>query len=131
MRLRIARSTWEFETLPLDRYLETIAAAGFDASDIHIPSLRESPEETRALHARITSESRTPEEHCTSLAGRFALAARCAPVHINCHTGKDTFSKDENLALFREALALSRRHGVPVSRGPAPLWPTCRTSRSL
>jgi len=123
MRLRIARSKWDFEDLPLDRFLETITAAGFDASDIHLPSLRESPEETRALHARhriplvamITSEGRTPEEHCASLAARFALAARCAPVHINCHTGKDTFSTEENLAVFREALGLSRRYGLSVS----------------
>ncbi len=123
MRLRIARSKWDMDALPLDRFLVMIGTAGFDATDIHIPSLRESPEETAALHARhgiplvamITSEGRTPEEHCSSLAGRFALAARCAPVHINCHTGRDTFSRDENLTVFREALALSRRFGVSVS----------------
>jgi len=123
MRLRIARSKWDFDDTPLDRFLATIAAAGFDASDIHIPSLRETPEETEALHARhgialvamITSEGRTPGEHCASLAARFALAARCAPVHINCHTGKDTFSTEENLAVLREAGALSRRYGIPVS----------------
>ncbi len=123
MRVRIARSKWDFEDLSLDRFLAMIAAAGFDASDIHIPSLRESPEETRSLHARhgialvamITTEGRTPGEHCASLAGSFATAARCAPVHINCHTGKDTFSKEENLAVFREALSLSRRYGISVS----------------
>jgi sugar phosphate isomerase/epimerase len=123
MRLRIARSKWDMDALPLDRFLVMIAAAGFDASDIHVPSLRESPEETAALHAHhgiplvamITSEGRTPEEHCVSLGVRFALAARCAPVHINCHTGRDTFSRDENLAVFREALALARRFGISVS----------------
>jgi hypothetical protein len=123
MRLRIARSKWDLDDLPLEEFLGRIADAGFDASDIHIPSLRESPEETAALHARrgialvamITSEGRTPEEHRSSLAGRFALAARCAPVHINCHTGRDTFSRDENLAILREALALSRRHGITIS----------------
>ncbi len=123
MRLRIARSKWDMDDVPLDRFLRTIAAAGFDASDIHIPSLRESPEETASLHARhgialvamITSEGRSPEEHCASLGDRFALAARCAPVHINCHTGRDTFSLDENLAVFREALALGRRAGISVS----------------
>ena len=123
MRLQIARSKWDMDELPLDRFLSTIAAAGFEASDIHIPSLREPPEETAALHARhrialvamITSEGRTPGEHCSSLGERFALAARCAPVHINCHTGKDTFSRDENLAVIREALGLGERFGIPVS----------------
>jgi sugar phosphate isomerase/epimerase len=123
MRLRIARSKWDLDDLPLDRFLATIAAAGFGASDIHIPSLRESPAETAALHARhgialvamITSEGTTPAEHCASLADRFAAAALCAPVHINCHTGRDTFSRDENLAVVREALALGRRFGIPVS----------------
>jgi len=123
MRLRIARSKWDMDDLPLDRFLEKIAAAGFDASDIHIPSLRESPEQTAGLHARhgialvamITSEGRTPEEHCASLRERFALAARCAPVLINCHTGRDTFTREENLAVFRESLALSRRSGIPLT----------------
>ncbi len=123
MRLRIARSKWDMDDLPLDRFLSSIAAAGYDASDIHIPSLRESPEETAALHARygltlvamITSEGRSPEEHRSSLGERFALAARCSPVHINCHTGRDIFSRDENLAIFREAIALARRHGIPAS----------------
>jgi sugar phosphate isomerase/epimerase len=123
MRLRIARSKWDMDDLPLDRFLSTIAAAGFDASDIHIPSLRESPGETASLHARhgialvamITSEGRTPEEHRSSLASRFALAAGCAPVHINCHTGRDTFSRDENLAIIREADALGKRAGITVS----------------
>ncbi|HMK39681.1 MAG TPA: hypothetical protein VK569_10095, partial [Bacteroidota bacterium] len=114
MRLRIARSKWDMDDLPLDRFLGKIAAAGFDASDIHIPSLRESPEAAADLHARhgmslvamITTEGRTPEEHCASLRERFALAARCNPVLINCHTGRDTFSREGNLAVFRESLAL-------------------------
>jgi len=123
MRLRIARSKWDMEGMPLGEFLQAIAGAGFDASDIHIPSLRESPEETAALHARfrlplvamITSEGRTPEEHCASLEERFRIAARCAPVHINCHTGRDIFSRDENLAILRAAQDLSARYGVPLS----------------
>jgi len=123
MRLRIARSKWDMDPVPLAEFLQTIAGAGFDASDIHIPSLRESPEETAALHARlgmalvamITTEGRTPEEHRASLDERFRLAARCAPVRINCHTGRDIFAHDENLAILRAAQDLSARYGIPVS----------------
>ena len=123
MRLRIARSKWDMDPLPLEEFLQKIAGAGFDASDIHVPSLRETPEEAAALHARmgiplvamITSEGRTPEEHRASLEERFRVAARCAPVHINCHTGRDTFTPAENLAICRAALELSRRFGIPLS----------------
>jgi len=123
MRLRVARSKWDMDPVPLGEFLQAIAGAGFDASDIHIPSLRETPEETAALHARfglplvamITTEGRTPEEHRASLEERFRLAARCAPVHINCHTGRDTFTRDENLSIVRAAHDLSARHGIPLS----------------
>jgi len=123
VRVRIARSKWDMEGTPLAEFLQAVAGAGFDATDIHIPSLRETPGETAALHARfglplvamITTEGRTVEEHRASLDERFRLAARCAPVHINCHTGRDTFSRDENLAICRDALALSRRFSIPLS----------------
>jgi len=123
MRILIARSKWDFDALPLGDFLERIRGAGFEASDIHLPSLRESPEEIAALHARhgialvgmITSEGTTPEEHCAFLEQRFALAARCAPVHLSCHTGKDYFTRDENLRILRAAGEMSRRYGVPLS----------------
>lgn len=119
----IARSKWDFDPLPLDDFLRKVRTAGFEASDIHLPSLKETPEETAVLHrthgihlvGMITSEGATPEEHCRSLEERFALAARSAPVHLNCHTGRDIFSRDENLRIFRAAAGLSRRFGISVS----------------
>jgi sugar phosphate isomerase/epimerase len=123
MQVLIARSKWDWDTLPLDDFLAKIKRAGFGASDIHIPSLRESPEEIAALHAKhglplvamITSEGDSPAEHCASLESRIPLAARCAPVHANCHTGKDIFSHEENTAIFRAAADLARRHNVNLS----------------
>jgi sugar phosphate isomerase/epimerase len=123
MRIALARSKWDFDPLPLDDFLRKIRAAGFDASDIHLPSLKETPEETVALHrahgislvGMIISEGSTPEEHCRSLEERFALAARCAPVHINCHTGRDVYTQEDNLRIFRTAIDLSARHGIPMS----------------
>ncbi|MEW6510966.1 MAG: TIM barrel protein [Bacteroidota bacterium] len=123
MRILVARSKWEFDTLPLDDFLRKISGAGFDASDIHLPSLKESPEETAALHHRyrlslmalITSEGKTPEEHCRSLEERLALAARCSAGHVNCHTGRDIFTPEENITIFRAAADLARRYGLPIS----------------
>lgn len=123
MRILIARSKWDFDPLPLDDFLRTIRSAGFDASDIHLPPLKETPEEAAALHrahglrlvGMITTEGATPEEHCRSLEERFALAARSAPVHINCHTGRDIFTQEENLRIVRAALDASRRFGISIS----------------
>lgn len=123
MQVLTARSKWDFDPLPLDDFLRKIKAAGFDASDIHLPSLKESPEETAGLHQRhgialvgmITSEGLTPGEHCTFLDQRFSLAARSGATHVNCHTGKDHFTRDENLQIFRVAHELSKRHGIGIS----------------
>lgn len=123
MQVLIARSKWDMDALPLDGFLAKIRDAGFGASDIHLPSLRESPEEIAALHAKhglllvgmITSEGKTPEEHCAFVEQRVALAARCAPVHVNCHTGKDYYTREENIAIFRAAENAARRHGLRLS----------------
>jgi hypothetical protein len=63
----------------------------------------------------ITTEGRTPEEHIASLARGFELAARSGAVHLNCHTGKDYFPLEKNLAIFSRSFELSREYRIPVS----------------
>ena len=122
MQLLIIRSKWDLDNLPLDQFLVRIRQQGFDGSEIHLPSLHESPETTLALHQEnhlafvmmITTEGRTPEEHLTSLEQRYKQAVRYKPLHINCHTGRDVFSLEDNLRIFRRGLALVEEHGVPL-----------------
>jgi len=123
MRLLIARSMWDFPDEPLERFLHRVREAGFDATDLHLPFLKEPPEEISTLHrgyglalfGMITTDGATPEEHLDTLERRFALAAEIRPLHLNCHTGKDFFPLEENLRIFRRTLELSELYGIPVS----------------
>lgn len=122
MRLLITRSKWDLDALPLEEFLRYTREAGFDGTEIHLPSLHASPDECCALHERyglafvamITTEGATPEEHCTTLAERYRDAIRYRPLLVNCHTGRDIFPLDENLRIFRAALALEQETGVRI-----------------
>ncbi len=123
MRLIVTRSRWEFADLPLPLFLKKVKEAGYDGTDIFLPSLKESPGEVRRMHAdfdlalfgMITTDGTTPAEQRSSLRAGFDLAARSGAVHLNCHTGKEFFPFDENCAIFAESLSLSREYGIPVS----------------
>ena len=122
MRVLIIRSKWDLDSLPLDNFLARIRQQGFDGSEIHLPSLHESPETTIALHREnhlafvmmITTEGRTPDEHLLALEQRYKQAVRYKPLHINCHTGRDVFSLEDNLRIFRHGLSLVEQYGVPL-----------------
>lgn len=122
MELLVIRSKWDLDALPLEQFLEKVYGWGFDGSEIHLPSLHASPQECIERHealelkfvAMITTEGRTADEHCASLEERFAAAIQYKPILINCHTGRDIFSLDDNLKIFRKSLVLSEESSVPI-----------------
>jgi hypothetical protein len=128
MQLYIMRSKWDLDDLSLETFLSRIKEAGFDGSEIHIPAVRETPEDCVALHrsydlkfiAMIATEGRTPQDHLLSLEERVAEAASYQPLRINCHTGKDFFPAEQNLKIIARSLELSAEIGIPISHA------TCR-----
>jgi sugar phosphate isomerase/epimerase len=123
MKLLITRSRWEFADTPLPLFLKKVKDAGYDGTDIYLPSLAEPPGMVRRMHAdqdlalvgMVTTEGSTPAEHRASLERGFSLAAEAGVIHLNCHTGKDFFPFEENCAIFDRSLALSREYGVSLS----------------
>lgn len=66
------------------------------------------------LIAQISSTGETPKDHLQSLKENYLHALAYEPIAINCHTGRDIFSFDENRMLFEGALELSLLEGVPL-----------------
>lgn len=121
-RLIFAKAKWEAWDEPLRPFLARAAAAGFDATEIYLPSLTESPSEIQDAHAaaglkivaQITTLGTTPDEHARCLEQRYAFAAACEPLLIDCHTGSDAFSFADNLRLFQLGLELEQAHGIAL-----------------
>ncbi|HJR80159.1 MAG TPA: hypothetical protein VJ821_08805, partial [Anaerolineales bacterium] len=51
MKLIFGKSKWEMWDDPLEAFLERVVASGFEATEIYLGSLRESPAEIARLHA--------------------------------------------------------------------------------
>ena len=122
MKLIFGKSKWEMWDDPLEDFLERVAASGFEATEIYLGSLRESPAEIARLHAshglrligQILTQGQSCQEHIESLESQFEFAAQCEVALINSHTGRDIFSFEENLQIFRRATQLSQSSGLPL-----------------
>lgn len=122
MQLLFSKSNWEVPELSLGDFLARTAAAGFDATEIYLPARPEAPSEIAARHAdldlklvaQITTTGDTPGDHQQSLIDNFRSACRTQPLFVNCHTGRDVFSQQDNLTLFQLGQDLSRDLGVSL-----------------
>ena len=121
MRLIFAKTKWEALELPLPEFLRRARGEEFSATEINISELIESPEEIRELHAaaglelvaQLLTTGATPSEHAASMRQLHRRAVECAPLIVNCHTGRDFFTFEENLSLFRLSLELEQESGIP------------------
>ena len=123
MTLCWIRSKWDFPDTAVGDFLRRIHEAGFDGSEIYLPTLSEEPEAVARMHedlelsliGMISSEGTTAAEHLRSLEENFARAKRFGPARINCHVGKDWFSLEDNARIIARGLELSASHGIPIS----------------
>jgi len=58
------------------------------------------------------TEGRSADEHIACFEHLFALAAACRPLFVNSHTGRDVFSLEDNLKIFRRTIELSKAAGI-------------------
>ena len=120
MKLILGKSKWEMWDDPLEVFLQRVVESGFEATEIYLGSLRESPAEITRLHTshglrligQMLTQGQTYVDHIQSLEAQFEFAAQCEVAFINSHTGRDIFSFEENLQIFRRATQLSQSSGI-------------------
>lgn len=120
LALWFGKSKWEMWDDPLEVFLQRAKRDGFDAVEVFVPAMAETPAEAVRLAgdhglrfiAQIVTEGPTAEAHVESLKRRFELAMACGPLFVNSHTGKDHFSFGDNMRIFETALELAREAGV-------------------
>jgi hypothetical protein len=117
-----AKAAWEVYEEPLERFIPRCHAEKWSATEIFLAARPEKPADILELHkshdlkliAQIITSGATVHEHLESLREHYVRALDCHPIAVNCHTGRDIFSFDENRRLFEAAVALSLREGVPL-----------------
>ncbi len=120
MKIIYTKSKWEMWDVPLEIFLERAKADGFEAVEIYLPALSESPAEIKRmlashglkLVAQIISEGTTPEAHRQSILERLDFAAQTEPLFVNSHTGSDLFSFEANCDIFTAADERALKHGL-------------------
>src|SRR5215212_11138854 len=104
---------------PLEVFLQRVAAGGFDATEIYLGSLSESPADIARLHTtyglrligQILTQGQSYRDHIQSLEVQFEFAAQCQVAFINTHAGRDIFSFAENVQIFQRATQLIQSSG--------------------
>jgi sugar phosphate isomerase/epimerase len=122
LKLIFGKSKWEMWDDPLEDFLQRTAESGFEATEIYLGSLHESPVEIARLHAsyglrligQILTQGQTYQEHIRSLELQFEFAAQCDVAFINSHTGRDIFRFEENVQIFERLIQLSQGSGIPI-----------------
>lgn len=122
MDIHFAKSRWEFSHAPFEAYAARVAEDGFEGAEVFLHGVTEGEDTIRTqlakhrlfLIGQVLSWGRTPAEHRASLEAQITRAAACGARFINCHTGSDFFSFQDNLDLFRAAIDAGARHGLAV-----------------
>jgi sugar phosphate isomerase/epimerase len=122
LKLIFGKSKWEMWDDPLEVFLKRVKASGFEATEIYLGSLHESPQEIARLHAdyglgligQILTQGQAYQDHIQSLETQFEFAAKCNVAFINSHTGRDIFGFEENVQIFERLTQLSRSSGIPI-----------------
>lgn len=122
MKLIFGKSKWEMWDDPLEVFLQRVVASGFEATEIYLGSLPESPADIVRLHTayglgligQILTQGQSYQDHIKSLEAQFEFAAQCQVAFINSHIGRDIFSFDENIQLFQRLIELSQSSGILI-----------------
>ena len=122
MRILFVRGMWGMEGPSLEGRLQAIREGGYDAVEMGVPEEAAERDALRAalrasglaLVAQQWTTGRTPEEHARSFELQYRRAAELAPLFVNSHTGRDFFSLEENLVVFRAAARQESDVGVTV-----------------
>jgi sugar phosphate isomerase/epimerase len=123
MRIKYFCSWWGLETLGLRPMLEKVKRAAYDGIEIGIPAEANARHELRALLGeyqleviahQYQAEGAVFDNYLRSFAQWIDIAASFEPVLVNSHTGKDCWTKEQNLRFVDVTQKAEQRYGIPI-----------------
>lgn len=121
LKVKIYCTNWGMAE-PWDSFCAKVKDAGFDGIETWLPG---SESELRDMKAALKKHDlslgllsggggRTYSEYLVSFSKNLETALAMKPDYVNCHTGKDYYTFEENKKLIDEATKLSEKYDLPV-----------------
>jgi sugar phosphate isomerase/epimerase len=124
MQVLVFAPHWGSNDLAPQDFIDKVVAAGFDGIEMSLPLDAAQREDWTArirgaglqLIAQQWETVFHPAfgEHREALARYIGNACAARPLFVNSHTGKDFYTREQNLELIALADEIGARHGVPV-----------------
>jgi sugar phosphate isomerase/epimerase len=123
MKIKYFCSWWGLDGLGLRPMLEKVKGAGYDGIEIGIPADTAHRRELRALldeyqldviAHQYQAAGETFDDYVRSFERWIDIAASFEPLLVNSHTGRDCWTRGQNLRLVAMAQSAEQRHGIPV-----------------
>jgi sugar phosphate isomerase/epimerase len=103
-------------------FCQSAKTAGYDGIEVWVPG---SNDEMNMLSQSCTSKnlklgllaggsSSNFEEHRSQYYQSLERGIKLNPIYINCHTGRDYFTFDQNVELIQHAIKMSKESGIPI-----------------
>ncbi|MEL0629968.1 sugar phosphate isomerase/epimerase family protein [Psychromonas aquatilis] len=138
MKLNFHKSLWEVECAnvsDLNHHLAVIQNEGYQGTELFLPFYNIDLDATLEAHASrgldiitgIATDGKDLQAHVASLVKQVEYASLFSPKLINCHTGRDIFSLEDNLTLFKTALELEQQYGITITHETHRFRPTFST----
>ena len=123
MRLDFFATYWGQKHIPIPEFLAKAKEAGYRGIETPIPDARQQ----QALVAQLLENSgmeliaqvvmcKDPnfERYRTGYLDEVEALAELNPRMINCHTGRDYFTREQNIELIGAANEIAGRYGIPI-----------------
>lgn len=119
--LLIFATNWGY-TGSWGEFAAKIKALGYDGAELWYPSTAEEQKELFSAFDRhelkmgflVSGSDRNAQKHFEQFRSNAEAAAGRKPVYVNCHSGRDHFSFEQNRKFIDFTTDLSRRSGVPI-----------------
>jgi sugar phosphate isomerase/epimerase len=122
--LKILATNWGFQGT-LDAYCDKVKKAGYDGIEIWWPLEKAEQDELFTALKKYNLEAGflcgAPQSNYSEHLAHFRQMTDAAannsvqrPLYINCHSGRDYFSFDENQAFIDHTTQLTKKTGVPI-----------------
>jgi sugar phosphate isomerase/epimerase len=123
MKIKYFCSWWGLDTLGLRPMLEKVKGAEYDGIEIGIPSDTPQRRELRALldeyqldviAHQYQAAGEVFDDYLRSFEQCIEVAASFEPVLVNSHTGRDCWTREQNLRFVEITQKAEQRFGIPI-----------------